>query len=67
MTPQLERRIRDMAGENTSEEKILEVLAGWERLFNSFQIPPHQQEKEFMDTMRVRTRLGIVSIVADRV
>ena len=69
MTPQLERRIRDMAGASptVTEERILEVLAGWEKVFDALRIPPERQEKEFMDTMRVRLQAGIVSIVADRI
>lgn len=66
MTPELELKIRDLAAvARPTEQRLRDIIDGWDDLFRRCCITPAQEDAEFDAIMRVRLSLGIVSIVAE--
>jgi hypothetical protein len=61
----VEQKIREMVQPaNPTEDQVLALLAGWDRLFEALQLAEHSQLAEFDGIMRARVLAGSVSLVA---
>lgn len=46
-----------------TDVQMSELLAGWERYFNIFGVPPEKQKEEFDGIVRARVFSGSISLV----
>lgn len=61
----VEAWLRDVLHGHTTEDKILEVLAGWREYFYRLRIAEADQQRDFDATMRMRAANGCISVLAD--
>jgi hypothetical protein len=66
MHPAIEQRIREMIDPASpgAEQQVRDVLAGWERLFQSLGLDEEQQQAEFDFIMRARHQPDVMAVVA---